>query len=126
MADNEEVIIPDAALEAATKAVEEWLMLYTLPANYTLDRKYNQAVADANSESIARAALQAALPHLLTVVSNAEELEALWIGSVVFSDGNAYQHYGRGDWSGGDASRENSGISLPAIVIHNANPYGAK
>lgn len=61
MADNHEVAIPEEALEAATNAVYEWLMLYTLPASYTLDRAYNSAVADANSESLARAALQAAL-----------------------------------------------------------------
>jgi hypothetical protein len=123
MSDNEEVCIPDAALEAATKAVNEWLMLYTLPANYTLDREFNSAVAENNSEAIARAALQAANPHLLEVVTNAEELDALWIGSVVLSDGNAYQRYGVNDWYGGNASRPNSGISLPATVIHNANPY---
>lgn len=123
MTDNEEAAIPKAALEAATKAVYQWLMLYTLPANYTLDREYNSEVADANSESLARAALLAAAPHRLEVVTTGEELEALWIGSVVLSDGNAYQHCGRGDWSGGDANRENSGISLPATVIHNANPY---
>lgn len=61
MADNQEVAIPEEALAAATTAVYQWLMLYTLPANYTLDREYNSAVADANSESLARAALQAAL-----------------------------------------------------------------
>jgi hypothetical protein len=102
MADNYEALIPDDALE------------------------YNSAVADANSESIARAALQAAAPHLLEVVNTAEELESLWIGSVVLSDGNAYQRYGINDWYGGNASRENSGISLPATVIHNANPYRNK
>lgn len=126
MADNEEVAVPDVALEAATKAVYEWLMLYTLPANYTLNREYNSAVADANSESLARAALQAAAPHMLEVVTTTEELEALWIGSVVLSDGNAYQRYGINDWYGGDSSRDNSGISLPATVIHNANPYRHK
>lgn len=61
MADEEQAVaIPAEALEAATKAVYQWLMLYTLPANYTLDREYNSAVADANSESLAIAAIQAA------------------------------------------------------------------
>lgn len=59
-----EVVISDEALAAATKAVDSWLLLYTLPANYTLDRKYNEAVADANSENIARAALQAAFHQI--------------------------------------------------------------
>lgn len=40
---NEDAVIPKAALEAATKAVGDWLLCYTLPANYTLDRKYNSA-----------------------------------------------------------------------------------
>lgn len=60
MADNHEVEIPAEALAAATEAVKNWLMLYTLPANYTLDREYNGAVADANSENLAIAAIQAA------------------------------------------------------------------
>lgn len=135
MADNHEALIPHAALKAATKAVEEWLMLYTLPANYTSDQEFNQVVADNNSEALALAALQAAAPrllevvnapHLLEIVNTAEELEALWIGSVVLSDGNAYQRYGVNDWYGGNAFRPNSGISLPATVIHNANPYRNK
>jgi hypothetical protein len=61
LADNHEITIPDEALATATKAVDQWLLLYTLPANYTLDREYNQAVSEANSENIARVALQAAL-----------------------------------------------------------------
>lgn len=66
MADEDQaaVVIPAEALEAATKAVHQWLMLYTLPANYTLDRDYNGAVADANSESLAIAALQAAFSSI--------------------------------------------------------------
>lgn len=60
MADNREVEIPAEALAAATTAVYQWLMLYTLPANYTLDREYNGGVADANSENLAIAAIQAA------------------------------------------------------------------
>lgn len=60
MADDQAVAIPEEALAAATKAVHQWLMSYTLPANYTLDREYNGAVADANSESLAIAAINAA------------------------------------------------------------------
>lgn len=60
MADNHGVEIPAEALAAATEAVKNWLMNYTLPANYTLDREYNGAVADANSENLAIAAIQAA------------------------------------------------------------------
>jgi hypothetical protein len=44
---------------------EAWCVCKPLPANYTLDRQYNQAMADANSESIARAAIQAALNTLI-------------------------------------------------------------
>ena len=51
--------IPAEALEAATQAVKDWLMLYTLPANYTLDRAYNNMVAENNSEDIAVAAVSA-------------------------------------------------------------------
>lgn len=59
-----EAVIPEEALAAATEAVRNWLMLYTLPANYTLDREYNSGVADANSESLARAALEAAFNQI--------------------------------------------------------------
>lgn len=59
MADNAEPAIPAEALEAATQAVHNWLMSYTLPANYTLDREYNSGVADANSENLAIQAINA-------------------------------------------------------------------
>jgi hypothetical protein len=64
MADNHALPFSEEAIAAATKAVHEWLMLYTLPANYTLDREYNGAVADANSESLATAALKAAFNRI--------------------------------------------------------------
>lgn len=79
MADNYEALIPDDALKAATKAVEEWLMLYTLPANYTLDRNFNQGVADANSEALARAALQAAASRIA---------EIAWDEGVIYGHNN--------------------------------------
>lgn len=60
MPDNQEAAIPEEALAAATEAVYQWLMLYTLPANYTLDRTYNSGVADSNSENLAIAAINAA------------------------------------------------------------------
>lgn len=67
MAENYEALIPDDALKAATKAVEEWLLLYTLPANYTLDREYNGNVAKANGEALARAALNAAASRIAEI-----------------------------------------------------------
>lgn len=51
--------IPAEALAAATEAVRQWLMLYTLPANFASDRVYNSMVADNNSEDIAIAAVSA-------------------------------------------------------------------
>lgn len=53
----------DDALATATAAVEQHLMLYMLPANYALNREYNQQVTDANAGTIAAkviAALSAA------------------------------------------------------------------
>jgi len=50
-------------LAVATSAVEQHLMLYMLPANYALNREYNQQVTDANAATIAAkviAALSAA------------------------------------------------------------------
>lgn len=79
MADNYEALIPDDALKAATEAVHEWLMLYTLPANYTLDREFNSAVAENNSESIARAALQAAASRIA---------EMAWDEGVIYAHNN--------------------------------------
>jgi hypothetical protein len=64
MGDNHEVAIPADVLEAATQAVRNWLMSYTLPANYTLDRTYNSGVADANSENLAIAAINAAFDSI--------------------------------------------------------------
>jgi hypothetical protein len=79
MADNYEALIPDDAVKAATKAVYEWLMLYTLPANYTLDREFNSVVAENNSEAIARAALQAAASRIA---------EVAWDEGVIYGHNN--------------------------------------
>lgn len=79
MADNYEALIPDDALKAATKAVEEWLMLYTLPANYTSNREFNQIVADNNSESLALAALKASVSRIA---------EIAWDEGVIYGHNN--------------------------------------
>lgn len=67
MADNYEALIPDDALKAATKAVEEWLVNYTLPANFSLGREYNEKVAEVNAESLARVALHAAANRIAEI-----------------------------------------------------------
>ena len=46
-------------LAAATTAVEQHLMLYMLPANYALNREYNQDVTDANAGTIAAKVIEA-------------------------------------------------------------------
>jgi hypothetical protein len=67
MAGNYEAIIPDDALKAATKAVEDWLVNYTLPANFSLGREHNEKVAEANAEAIARVALTAAANRIAEI-----------------------------------------------------------
>lgn len=79
MANNYEALIPDDALRAATKAVEEWLLNHTLPANFALNQPYNEQVAEANKKALARAALQAAASRIA---------EIAWDEGVIYGHNN--------------------------------------
>jgi hypothetical protein len=70
-----------------------------------------------------RAALAAAAPHMLAIIGTRVELEDLWLGAVVLSESVAYQRFGTDEWAGEGRSFDGGQIALPAIVLHNPNPY---
>jgi len=97
-------VIPAGAVEAALRAWHKW-------------------PDGVSAKEQARNILEAAAPHMLATVDTREELEALWLGSVVFSEGTAYQRYGNDDWTGEGRSFDGSQIALPATVLHDARTY---
>jgi hypothetical protein len=66
-----------------------------------------------------QAALEAAAPHLIAQVTTVEELDALWLGAVVLSEGVAYQRYGNDEWAAEGRWYETGQVELPAKVLHN-------
>lgn len=64
------------------------------------------------------AALEAAAPHMQRAVTSRKELDSLQVGSVVLSQGVAYQRYPDDDWAAEGRWYHGSQIELPATVLH--------
>ena len=51
-----------------------------------------------------------------------QELDALWLGSVVISQGVSYQRYGNNEWAAEGAWYETAQVELPATILHDPRP----
>jgi len=107
-------VIPADAVEAAAKAI-----FGVDDATWDLQI---QDVRDSYLED-AKNALEAATPYIRAQVATAEELDALWLGSVVLSQGVSYQRYGTNEWAAEGAWYETGQVELPATILHDPRTY---
>ena len=116
-------MIPEAAVEAAAKAqaVLEYESNFNRPVKepdvlWSLWGMDSETMED--YRRLARAALEAAAPHMRRSVDSHGELEFMPVDSVVFSEDTAYQYHGAGNWAGDGRFYDTEQIGLPVVVLH--------